>query len=319
MLPRRKWLRIVAAGAFAAIVAAGLIWWRVLDPAQARATTPAPQLGDSVQRARTNDYVDVLVGETLADSVGMLLESQQHLDWGFLREGRKGAHRNWEQIVGNRRCRKVLAQLWELPMEERSRECERHFDMLLARHAAAFEAAARHAEDPAAPENTQSLLSTQVALGTILLATAQAGNHELLCRQFRALEEQRQFVARRFVRENIEPSFAGWSRSYATPDLRCQLNVLRELARGMNDAEQLRRIDDVCRDLTVRNAYVDAWDSHSTWIDVWQRRNNAPLDATHGVETYTSLDWPVDLLFQEAKQQQLLNEVAAIVGVTGVD
>ena len=128
-------------------------------------------LGVPEQRKKIDTMISSLAGESFDQSVENLVIADDYYYPGY-QSGRKMSQINLEEMLSNRRAVKVLNELATLPNSRTEQRCRSLFDAVFAHHLKAFQMAFGHADDPNAPENTQSLKATQLAVCVAVLATA---------------------------------------------------------------------------------------------------------------------------------------------------
>ncbi|MCX6925894.1 MAG: hypothetical protein NT154_22210, partial [Verrucomicrobia bacterium] len=228
-----------------------------------------------------------------------------------------------EVIFASRRTLKVIQSLETLPAAEREATCAQIFAKAFQIHTNTYWVAMRSREDPSAPTNRQSMLSTLMAMCTAMFATAELGRSDMLLRQFAQLDEfQQQFERRLAAHGNSYPAgLIGVLKDLLKPDNRLQLNVLRLAVAsggGGNRQQLLARFDAECghMDLRTEELTITRWDARTTAFDNRWPHMNSPVDTRGGVTKCVFYAWinPEDVEAHPGLQEGQIRKLRQIVG-----
>jgi hypothetical protein len=182
-----------------------------------------------------------------------------------------------------------------------------------------MDAGLRRFEDSSAPENTQSLKSTQLALCAVMMGAAERASTPVVLHQFSMLKGFRTEVDNRLEKnkDRFPPGLpvVTVARRLCIPDNRFQLNVLLLHAEriGGDVATKARQI---CSQLDKSQVRVVDWRAHTTAFDVPHRMEGIPIDVSKGVVTYELYGWPHNILIDESAQRGLVEELLQLITST---
>jgi hypothetical protein len=256
------------------------------------------------QRARIEAIVGQLRKESLRDSID-LLTSDQFYHFPSYQDPRKGYQADLEEMLSNRRCVKVMAELAALAKEEREAVCRTSFQTVFQRHKDGFERALAHMEDPTAPENPQSLRATKLGLCAIMLSEADFGDYNTLNEQIVSLLKFRDTLEseRKQKGASFPSLFSLVIQTYAVPDRRFLLNLA--LTRFDKAAKERLRKRHRLETLSIP---VVPWDAATTWFDFPYRHEGEPLDTSKGVRSYSFENFRGDQFYDFAAQDKIIED-----------
>jgi hypothetical protein len=254
--------------------------------------------------------------ETLDASIDQLLLDD---DAYFYMTARKFGQEDLPQMLSNGRSVKVINEIGELPEARADSKCREIFSDLFDRQAAAIRRSLKHLEDPSAPKNDQSMLSSKLAVGTAMMATALHGTTTTLMSQFSTLDEFRDEIDRRLTANaelyppHLPIAFA--TRHNYVPDNRFQLNVLCIHAARIGGAPAEKAMEIGAR-LRKSSIPVVSRRPNRTWFDIPPRLEGVPIGQSDGRTAYVLYDWLSDAWLDDHFQRRTLDELRKSIEAT---
>ena len=196
----------------------------------------------------------------------------------------------------------MLADLVNLPTQQRDEKCRALFDAVFVKHRQAFRTTMRHLENPSSPENTQSTFATQHGLCLALFATARYGQSATLNYELAELNALRHEIDGHIAshRQLYPDLLALVFDRFCAPDRQALLNVFIEYATTSKNPD-LQKFLEEC-DCVPRELTICAWNAQTTSFDLPHRLEGVPIDVTKGVTTHTVYEWKGEILSNSAVQ-----------------
>jgi hypothetical protein len=309
MSTRKKTRRVSFAGVACFMIASALVF----TPKASRSQAAEPYLGVPQQREKIDRIIAELSQESLEESIAVHVKNDDLYFYPNLTHNITGAQNHLEWIFSNRRAVKILLELKQLGAVECDRRFGEMFERYLAVHTATLRAVMTHMEDPSAPKNQQSMISTQLAIVTAMFGTAAYGRNETLKGQFRALESLRRECEERIARNKLPRGGPELIRIYTMPDRRFRLNLLVLDASKRHDDAVLARFRTMLAALTQYDLLVVPWAAHTTAFDIPHRMEFIPVDESKGSMTFRLYGWKIDDLHKFDFQDKTLREAEEVV------
>jgi hypothetical protein len=282
-------------------------------PTVSQSEEQGPYLGVPQQREKIDRIIADLSQESLEESIAIHVKNDDLYFYPNLTHNITGAQKHIEWIFSNRRAVKILFELKQLGAVECDRRFGEMFEQYLAVHTATLRAVIAHLEDPSAPKNHPSMISTQLAVATAMLGTAAYGRNETLKGQFRALESLRRECEERIARNKLPRGGPELIRIYTMPDRRFRLNLLVLDASKRHDDAVLAKFRTMLAALTQHDLLVVPWDAHTTAFDIPHRMEFIPVDESKGSMTFRFYGWKIDDLHKFDFQDKTLREAEELV------
>ncbi|MDZ4817517.1 MAG: hypothetical protein SGJ20_00940 [Planctomycetota bacterium] len=272
----------------------------------------------TVHRERINKILATLSAESFDDSVKNLATDELFSNPGF-HTAPKFPQICLETMLSNRRCVKVIEHLRDMEQDERRKKLRELFAKYLEIQSTAIHTVLRHADDPTAPVNNQSMLGSQGAICAVMFATAESGDRQLLLEQFDQLDKSTEKIEERIKKNEKahEPILIHVIRGNYTPDNRFQLNVLFLLEKTIANHKVLGQIEreSVIAGLRRKPLQIAPWNSETTWFDLVGRPGLGANGVSEGGVNYTFYeDWTgSDLSHNPTNQQRLVKKFRELV------
>jgi len=284
---------------------------------------PRPIVVDREKARQIRKAIAQLQTESLDESIRRLPTDAEEMSprWFSASLKRVAVQIHLEETLQNRRAIKVIGELNAMAGEEQASRLRHAFDLLFETHVAGILAAIDHCLDPSKPPNTQSSGNSLLALCALIFATADSGRVTLVLEQLDRLDQFHEDAVQRIKNQAIDdPSFLNYLDSFAGPDHRFRLNVLRLAVarRDGEDAPLTRRIDELCQAMKTEEIPIVAWDAANTWFDnvqayswrdVMRQTPGVRYDASKGVRRYRFYDWPSGVSMDFEVQEMILRQI----------
>ncbi|MEX2141746.1 MAG: hypothetical protein WD894_20945 [Pirellulales bacterium] len=215
-------------------------------------------------------------------------------------------------ILSSRRCVEVIEEIGGMREADRDKKCSEVFSRLFARHTAAVRRSLQYLEDRKSPKNEQSMLSSELAVGTAILATALHGGTKTLLAQFSALNEFREEIDRRLAANaHVYPRnlpVAVNTRQYYGLDNRFQLNALCLHAARIGGAPA-ETAKEICSRLEKNELPIANRQPNRSWFDIPRRVHGIPTERSGGEISYVLYDWSSEMVLDDIRECRFIEEL----------
>lgn len=269
---------------------------------------------EQILRQAIEETVETLEGETLEQLVSGLKDAETY-EFPGVRSMDFSPQNQFEWVFSSRRTLKLIAHLAKLSPKEARRQADAICEEMFAVHEAAVRRGMDHREDPAAPKNTQSLVSSQLGQCCALVFLARFSDAKTVLARLNHMAEFSAECAARVSRSDAYPKFYLRNMDgYYEPDNAFRLDVLAYAIEcdetiSASTKESLR--EELAK-LHEKKVALTAWDAEVTPYEMAFRIKGSGVNSSGETTTLIIHEWPFE--YDDAKQREMIERVASLIG-----